>query len=63
MAIVDDFKDIASRMKGELKPKAELPLFCLTCHDSGWLEVPFSPRPHAFVECGWCGNPNGRPSP
>lgn len=23
MAIIDDFKDIASRMKGELKPKAK----------------------------------------
>lgn len=57
---VFDFKFIAGRMRGELKPKPKPP--CVKCGDTGWVDVN-----HMFcsskAECGECGNPGQRPRP
>lgn len=67
-SFVYDFKDIAQRMKGELKaaPENEITLIgynCNACEDTGWIIDPFTSRPFAFQECIYCGNPLQRLSP
>jgi len=65
-SFVYDFKDIASRMKGELKAQPEITSiypYCAICEDTGWVEDPFTARPPAFKECTYCGNPLQRLSP
>jgi len=46
--IADDFKDIRSRMKGDLKPKK--PLKCEKCGGRGWIDYR-----HCECECAGAG--------
>jgi len=54
--LVFDFKDIASRMKGDLFPRSESEIVCLACNSTG-LDPRYSdgsPCPHCKVQVQEC---------
>jgi hypothetical protein len=64
-SLIYDYRDIRSRMLGDLKPKPEpkpKPL-CPKCHDSGWVISVVPRAPVGFITCNACFNPKGLPSP
>jgi hypothetical protein len=61
MSIIDDYADIARRMRGKTEPTEEV---CDRCDGGGWVmsNAPTN-HPPAFEECPHCHNPEGYPCP
>jgi RecJ-like exonuclease len=69
MSIIDDYADIARRMKRKPSemPVEDGPAVCWMCKGRGWVQLveycDQAVSPPNLMECPHCHNPEGHPSP